>query len=757
MPAPVLRPLTADSQQWSKSAFGKRKRLGVYMRKTTATFAGLFGQNKGLPAQESASDNVEAYYSLPRRSPMPTSIIRSRKPLQGALNTADTSAPVTQAFSRPEVEEAVAEELRSSLEPNDGGSLDNIHEATATFFTHSADTPDGRQDDDDGSPPLTVDGSNYTSETVRDREAQLQILRCCNQTQLRELETVRKLSATYIERRREAKAQCSSWQDRFDKVLTSAGHWRREAAKQTSRNLLLQRELHNAHNHQERCDTELSVLKERCSLLEKDKTLASHALAIAQQQISYVEGQKQACLKALLQLQAEHKALQTEKVNILLSKEEIRLDYEVLVDHKTVEYLTDPTFKAPQCIEPNEVHEIRQTLEQSQRNHETERQLHVEAFELSKIHKADTSHAREESRLLREQIDQLRIENSQRCIVEKHIAALKALFAAGKIATSGSSLAEAIDSLTREIIQDRVSTEMLSKLMQEVSALRETARSTERQHEEETVVLRRDVEKLTDELLSRDSDDLKQTLEIGQAQNEVKAAKEMVVGLTDEREYWRARCASSLQEKERAVFETMENRLRYYKHIAQDQQSQIDAAGWDLVVMRGWAQDELANVSRYLDERDWYKAQVDALEAQFSTELQSSVLQMPFRPAWRSLSEEERATLLQKEEGGEQGNYAGYRAVREAYLNAELSDHEKLAEDVVKDSQTAQERQASPVEWVENVNGHGAQPGSLATWEAAAPPLPGTLRLEEQEQQQRSESPSNGSGDFGQAATARDS
>lgn len=559
--------------------------------------------------------------------------------------------------------------------------------------------------------------------TVRLRDEQIRRLRDVSQDQQRETETNRELVTAYIDRHREASAESNEWQNQCDKALKLANHWKVEAEAQYSRAQQLQQETAEVLGRGQLLVKELSAAQERCDRLEEEKAAVQYELALARYQIDILSRQRDDCLDALQLAQHECKILRSqqeaplqatqmhiplkqkqdslealqmaqneimtlraEKQRLSDSLESIRQDYEVLLNNKVAKFIEDPTPQDAFSIKPNGMRSLQSALEQSQRGHNAERQLHSRAFELAQHYKQESNNLQEQNRMLEEKVAMLEELDGHRSMHEKHLAMIKELFFAEKLTNEESVVAELIKTLTKEVMEQKVSLETLGRFMHENADLKQALHEQQLQHVDELSATRAELQKIQQKYSSRDSEVLKNALEAETSRQEVHMASKRVVGLTEERDYWRNQSILSLQDKEQALFSTMEERLAFYKYMAQNQQGQIESLAWDLVMMRDWANEEVSNAGIYIEQREWYKAQVEAFEAQFAKHLDDFPLQMPFRPVWKTLSEAEQQELQKEELGRENIKYDAYWTVRKAYLNTQPSDYDVLADQVAKEA-----------------------------------------------------------------------
>ena len=178
--------------------------------------------------------------------------------------------------------------------------------------------------------------------------------------------------------------------------------------------------------------------------------------------------------------------------------------------------------------------EIQLALVQSQRNHGLERDRYIKAFDLAQHHKKDSEMLREDIQLLREQVEQLQQADSSADLAQEHASAVKDLFAMLKLASSNQTITDAVEVLINKMTEAKTSAEMLGSLMREVSELKEQAVLKRRQHNDNILALRTEVDEQKKVLLSRESGDLKQALELSSARGELDEATSKVSGLVED-------------------------------------------------------------------------------------------------------------------------------------------------------------------------------------------------------------------------------
>jgi hypothetical protein len=161
----------------------------------------------------------------------------------------------------------------------------------------------------------------------------------------------------------------------------------------------------------------------------------------------------------------------------------------------------------------------------------------------------------------------------------------------------------------------------------------------------------------------------------------VERLQEKIAELEDAGNSWQLQCEKkAFGEHDDVLYRQLQKDLEMYKHMASEQQMQLEVAEQEVSNLKGWAAEEVRSIAMYVEERDWYRCQATALEAKPSSDLQVSPAKVPFRPNWKSMGAQERKSWSDQQPLTQSEGDKAFESVVEEYLASELSDHAKLQE-----------------------------------------------------------------------------
>lgn len=489
---------------------------------------------------------------------------------------------------------------------------------------------------------------------IRDRDEQIKILRACNDYQQGEVTSLRKLTTLYIGKQRDSGVAEVQWQKANERSVALVEQWRDESEQRAA---------------------EVSTLQTQLMAAKVGEDVAREAYESLK---AYTDDQPDFGPN-LNSLQTKISGLEEENAHLSQALSEARDDYEVLAEHKTAEWIADPTDRDAFHIKPDEVRDLQQALDQSMQNHKTEFARSNKACKVVQEQEKEIKDLKAEKQLLQQRVDDLEKYDAARTIVEDHLSAVKALFAASSMLRSDSDLSEAIEDLLKKLTRARITSDTMGSLMRQTAELKTEQLLDQRKHQGAFNSKQKEVDDLKRQLHELETNSVENTMRVSEVEVELTTAKERIAALVEERDDWRQQCETkAFGEHEDVLYRAKENRAEMYKHKLSESYRQVELLQRDLVDVRGWTSEELDKTGLYLEQRDWYEAQVKGLEAEFAEELRGTQLVMPFRPNYLSATKEEKREMLvassddEVKQGGRRGK--GYNRVRNEYLNTTPSD-----------------------------------------------------------------------------------
>jgi hypothetical protein len=509
---------------------------------------------------------------------------------------------------------------------------------------------------------------------LHEKDERIRLIRQYNNAQQRELVTARSLVATYVTRSKASAEESREWQRLYDRSQAIV-----EGLKAKGVNLeqqLQEQEEKQSASKAEEDDEEESMMV----LLTERNRLKTEYLQVTKRELEHA--------------QADNAKLRREVERLTHNLEAVEREYDVLKNHKTCEYLEDPRLKEPDMIEHNETHDLQQALAQAQHLLELEREQCINTAEVVHEREVEIERLKGDNNVLQMKYDQLKELDRAQILAQDHIAAIKDLFTAAKVAGSQSVLAVAIEHLVREVVEEKLTITTLSESMREAAELREQLRHEQEQHSQEIQTLRNSSSD-SSSWSSVDDEGVEFTNE--SLRLELEESHKQIAELERAGKQWRSQCErKAFGEHGDVLYHQLQDDLKMYKHMASEQQMQLQVVEREVINLKGWAADEVSATAMYVEERDWYRCQATALEAKISGDAQRPVPNVPFRPNWKSMSAEEQKLWLEEELVAETEGDQAFKAIVDDYLASELSDHAKLQEEA-KDDTNAQMQEALQV------------------------------------------------------------
>lgn len=463
-----------------------------------------------------------------------------------------------------------------------------------------------------------LDDSIIKDQLVRqicDKNDRIQMLRHCNTSQQQEVVRLRKAVQHLEQRNREYEKVARKRENDYTECIHLAEAW-----KQTA----------------EKSQADVDSLQAKIVVNAAKEEAAVNAVnALREEHTACVETQR-----ALAASQEECKALAKEKDQALQALNVVDEDYEVLAQHETTEWVADPRMKDIGLIEPNEILDLRQALAQSMRNHKTDITKRNEASEqverleqeLESLHSAETR--------LNQRVHDLETLVSTFNIARKHQDLITTLFSAAKVAHSDAALTTSIESLIEQLVAEKVSLQLVTQLMQENATLKEK----DALNQQELQQLEKKLAVSEKEKIALETEHIEADMRLKEIEKELRGILDDYTAVVQDRDDWRLQCEKkAFGEHSDVLYDRVKQRGDMYKHKLWESHSQVTHLEHELVNVRGWAAEQLESTGMYLEQRDWFEAQTKALGAQFATTDGYEALDMPFRPNWKSATEEERA------------------------------------------------------------------------------------------------------------------
>ncbi|OAP61336.1 hypothetical protein AYL99_03539 [Fonsecaea erecta] len=324
----------------------------------------------------------------------------------------------------------------------------------------------------------------------------------------------------------------------------------------------------------------------------------------------------------------------------------------------TNKHAQDPReIEEPTICKPNELRDLRQAFQMSQRTCADLTAANKTLSEAAEEQKQKESQFREDHNVLQKKCGRLsanfeiwkgRLDNFMNML--PNVVKSKTGMSMEEIPGLKEEVAESASHIDK-------TREALRAAALEVSERESKIVTLERNQQREVASLRQRVAELQESNIRLDEANYSLESQLSGTKDQLRGHKAELAGTKQSAEQWRAQCEQQafgeMSQVVRQQFQLEVKQLRSQIEALQRHNTELSVgrqrAESDLTCCRWWAANKMAGIRELGYLRDWYRAQVDALHERFESELSVEPLDIPYKPDFWDLSEEEKTALLQAE------------------------------------------------------------------------------------------------------------
>jgi chromosome segregation ATPase len=340
--------------------------------------------------------------------------------------------------------------------------------------------------------------------------------------------------------------------------------------------------------------------------------------------------------------------------------EQLKEEVQALVNGVTLQYVNDGVkdedLETSMVVKPNELHDLRQSFELSQAKCSEVLKANDKLFEQAEDAKKAALALRADNDLQKDKV--ARYSAAFKTVQEKVNNWTQTLPGIAQMQDSIDEVPGLQELLETSAVHEQDTVKMVKKQVDEISQLKAKVLRRERKFCREVEHLTQRMDKLQEENIRLDESNCNLTAQIEDLQQEKAVIQHDLDQMTRACEIWEQQC------NEQAFGDTAELLTAAHKQEAEHASDQVAALTnrialmnrayhmmeWDLNSYQGWAAREMEGIRTLGAERDWYRAQTNALRRRFQSELLARPLDIPWRSDFSDMTSEKQRDLIAGED-----------------------------------------------------------------------------------------------------------